>query len=103
MNEHPPVWPTIVALLSAALTIVLGWLQLAARREVDAVNRKADEADAAAEDARRDLEKHKLYAAEMYARKSEVKEELHAVERRLGEKLDEQKALLREIKAQRQH
>ena len=103
MNEDVPVWPTIVAILSAMLSLAMGWLALANRREVDHMKRDIDEATADAEDARRGLEQHKLFAAETYARKSEVKEELAATERRLVEKLDEHKALLREIKAQRQH
>lgn len=103
MNDDAPVWQTIVALLSAFLSIVLGWLHIANRREGDHMKREIDEAGADAEDARRGLEQHKLYASETYARKNEVKEELHAMERRIVDRLEEQKLLLREIKAQRQH
>lgn len=101
MNEaHPPSWPTIVAMLSAALSLVLGWLHLNRRAEVADMKGDIQKVDAEAENVRRDLEKHKLFAAESFALKRDVKDELAAMEARLGLKLDEQKELLREIRTQ---
>lgn len=76
------VWQGLLTLVA----IVLGWLHLSRRDESTALKRAAEEAAADAEEARRDLEKHKLFAAETYVRKSE----LDAMETRLRGEIKEQ-------------
>lgn len=103
-QNSAPLWPSIIATVSSAFTLVLGWLHVARREKEDAMNRAissaqsaADEAEGAAENVRRDLEAHRLYAAERFAPKVEVKAEIDAMETRLNKRFDE---LLAAIKRQ---
>ncbi|HRO04594.1 MAG TPA: hypothetical protein PLS69_13410, partial [Terricaulis sp.] len=98
-----PLWPLIIAMVSAAFSLVLGWLHLARRdkeaamnRAIDAAQITANEAEADAENVRRDLESHRLYAAENFPRKADVKADIEAMETRLNKRLDELLAAIRQ-------
>lgn len=76
-------------LLSLGLAL-LGWHQLARRDGEAGMKKSIDEAAADAEDARRALEQHKLFAAETYARKADVDRTIEAAEKRLREQIRDQ-------------
>ena len=82
------IWGAIVSFILA----VLGWREVD-RRDKDGMMKKAIE-DAAkdADEARRALEAHKLYAAETFARKGDVDRLISQMEARLKQQLAEQGA-----------
>lgn len=79
--------------------IVLTWLHMAGRREIDEMKTATKAAQAEADAAARDLAKHQLFAAENYARRPDVDRGFEKLEQRLGERLDEIKNEIRELKS----
>lgn len=94
------LWQSIVAVLSACLSIVLGWLHIQHRAEVAdmkadtaAAQKAADEAKQSAVqvafEAGQALAEHKLYAAENFSRKDELKEQFKQLEERISARIDD--------------
>lgn len=82
------------AIINAGL-VVLGWLHLSHRREIDEVKKEAEKAQEAAEAAARALATHQLYAADNYARKPDVEKVAEHIERHMKEGFDEIKDMIR--------
>lgn len=72
--EH--IWGAVVTLF----TLLLGWLHVERREEIKEM--KDD-----AEQTQRDLDKHKLYAAETFSRKTDVDRAIEAAEKRIKDQL----------------
>jgi hypothetical protein len=78
-------WGAILTLF----TIVLGWLHLSHRREIDDLKTASEKAQKSADDVAGSLAKHQLYAAETYARKPDVEKAMEKSEERIMKRLDE--------------
>lgn len=89
-------WGAILTLF----TIVLGWLHLSHRREIDDLKTASEKAQKSADDVAGSLAKHQLFAAENYTRKPDVDRAFEKLEERLGERLDEIRDEIRELKKQ---
>lgn len=106
------LWQSIVAILSAVLSMVLGWLHIQHRSEVadmkkaiDAAEAKAAEALTAASEAKqsavqlaftagKELSEHKLFAAENFAREADIEKRFDKFEKWIGERFDKLEARL---------
>ncbi len=77
-------------------SIVLGWLHIGHRREMDELKKLAAETSTS-------LSKHQLYAAETYARKPDVEHTMEQSERRIMERLDEIRDDIKSLKSPPQH
>lgn len=89
---------TLWKLLLTGGSIVLTWLHMSHRREIDDMKTATQKAQDDADEAARDLAAHQLYAAENYARKPDVERGFEQLERRLGKRLDEIRNEIRELK-----
>jgi hypothetical protein len=92
-------------LWQGALTVVLflfGWLIRDMKADIAKAEECARAADAEAEDVRKSLEAHKLFAAENYVRNAVFDRAMEAMEKRLAEKItsqaERQLAVMEEIR-----
>ena len=79
------IWSAILTFGSLVLT----WLHLANRREVDDMKKDVEAAGKSAAEAASSLAKHQLYAAETYARRPDVEKAMERSEERIMKRLDE--------------
>ena len=78
---------------------VLGLLDRARRVELGEVKKAASDAEDEADATRKALDAHRLYAAETFARREEMRDSVEAVESRLKEALGQTEKRLAEAQA----
>lgn len=74
----------------AAGGVLLGWLHVGRNKELDEMRVQIEGANKQAAEAKAELAAHKLYAAENFAKKSDVERIVDKAEQRLTEKLTQQ-------------